>query len=78
MSNRDSRRIRASVCPLDCPDTCSLAVETDGADGQRAPRSRHSHGHRGRRLLQRSLLRRRAPRVAGREARVDGLTPTCR
>ena len=30
MSNRDSRRVRASVCPLDCPDTCSLAVETDG------------------------------------------------
>lgn len=23
--------IRRSVCPLDCPDTCSLSVTTDGA-----------------------------------------------
>ena len=23
-------QVRPSVCPLDCPDTCSLSVTTDG------------------------------------------------
>ena len=30
MRNIDSVQMQASVCPLDCPDTCSLSVETDG------------------------------------------------
>ena len=30
MNVTESVRTRPSVCPLDCPDTCSLAVETDG------------------------------------------------
>ena len=31
MNIADSVRTLPSVCPLDCPDTCSLSVETDGA-----------------------------------------------
>ena len=31
MNTTDSVRVLPSVCPLDCPDTCSLSVETDGA-----------------------------------------------
>ena len=31
MNVTDSVLTRPSVCPLDCPDTCSLAVATDGA-----------------------------------------------
>ena len=30
MTITDTVETRPSVCPLDCPDTCSLAVETDG------------------------------------------------
>ena len=30
MNITDSVLTRPSVCPLDCPDTCSLAVATDG------------------------------------------------
>ena len=30
MNITDSVRTLPSVCPLDCPDTCSLSVETDG------------------------------------------------
>ena len=30
MNITDSVRVLPSVCPLDCPDTCSLSVETDG------------------------------------------------
>ena len=30
MTITDTGGTRPSVCPLDCPDTCSLAVETDG------------------------------------------------
>ena len=30
MTITDTVETRPSVCPLDCPDTCSFAVETDG------------------------------------------------
>ena len=30
MNTKGSVRTRPSVCPLDCPDTCSLSVSTDG------------------------------------------------
>ncbi len=30
MSSQDTVTTKPSICPLDCPDTCSLSVETDG------------------------------------------------
>ena len=30
MGTTEPIKIKPSVCPLDCPDTCSLSVETDG------------------------------------------------
>lgn len=30
MSTKENFEIKSSVCPLDCPDTCSLSVKTDG------------------------------------------------
>ena len=30
MHKSDSFENKPSVCPLDCPDTCSLSVKTDG------------------------------------------------
>lgn len=30
MSTQETTSTKPSICPLDCPDTCSLSVETDG------------------------------------------------
>lgn len=30
MSTQETTSTKPTICPLDCPDTCSLAVETDG------------------------------------------------
>ena len=30
MSINENVETKPSVCPLDCPDTCSLSVKTDG------------------------------------------------
>lgn len=30
MSTQETVVVKPSICPLDCPDTCSLSVETDG------------------------------------------------
>ena len=32
MTITDAGSLRPSVCPLDCPDTCSLSVRTDGVN----------------------------------------------